>query len=64
MQGRSGPTSKPEFMIAALCAIMSIHFGGFIVSRIYFRYQVCQNRKTDNFSTSSLHGLIVEKTDF
>lgn len=39
MQGRDGPTSKPEFLIAALCAIMSIHFSGFIVSEIYFRYK-------------------------
>ncbi|CAD7014588.1 unnamed protein product [Ceratitis capitata] len=31
MQGRDGPTSKPEFLIAGLCAIMSIHFGGFIL---------------------------------
>lgn len=31
MQGRDGPTSKPEFLIAALCAIMSIHFSGFIL---------------------------------
>ncbi|XP_017474392.1 PREDICTED: endoplasmic reticulum metallopeptidase 1-like isoform X1 [Rhagoletis zephyria] len=31
MQGRNGPTSRPEFLIAGLCVIMAIHFSGFIL---------------------------------
>lgn len=32
MQGRDGPTSKPEILLSLFSALCSLHFGGFIVS--------------------------------
>lgn len=32
MQGRDGPDSKPDMLLAAFIALMTMHFSGFIVS--------------------------------
>lgn len=32
MQGRDGPTSKPEILISLFVALFALHFAGFIVS--------------------------------
>ncbi|XP_073847635.1 endoplasmic reticulum metallopeptidase 1-like [Musca autumnalis] len=31
MQGRDGPTSKPELLLSAFCVLCTMHFGGFIM---------------------------------
>lgn len=56
MQGRDGPDSKPDMLLAAFIALMTMHFSGFIVSLLtvflyyfifiyclYFRYPFCTN---------------------
>jgi len=32
MQGRDGPDSKPDMLLALFIALMAMHFSGFIVS--------------------------------
>lgn len=34
MQGRDGPDSKPDLLLAAFIALMTMHFSGFIVSSL------------------------------
>lgn len=34
MQGRDGPESKPDLLLAAFIALMTMHFSGFIVSSL------------------------------
>lgn len=34
MQGRDGPDSNPDLLLAAFIALMTMHFSGFIVSSL------------------------------